>query len=75
MPTPTLALPAPTVDLSSLSPAGIQEWAGQLFDCVQDDEDVAAGFEEGVEAADVDSDFKQFFSEELLEDRDAFVGF
>lgn len=73
VPTPTLALPPPTLDLHALSPAGVEEWAGQFYDCVQGDDDFGSGFEEGVESADVGPDFKQFFREELLENRDAFV--
>ena len=46
VPTPTLALPAPTIDPLALSPARVEEWAGQFFDCVQGDDDIGGGFRE-----------------------------
>ena len=78
VPTPTVALPPPTMDLLALSPARVQEWAGQFFDCVQDDDDIGSGFRKGVESktesADTGPDLKQFLGEGFFEDRDAFVG-
>ena len=78
VPTPTLALPAPTIDPLALSSARVQEWAGQFFDCVQGDADIGSGFREGVESrvesGDVGPDLKQFIGEGFFEDRDVFVG-
>ena len=50
VPTLTVALPTPTMDLLALSPARVQEWAGQFSDCVQDDDDIGSGFRKGVES-------------------------